>query len=113
MMRSGKKAMNDIIWIRWYKLYADGMVPSSDDNYEYRWFHRHGRSISDMTFVIETDIEEDINLYEEGEHYRCFRWEVIDKPPQSYVERMIEYHTSTIKHATAMIEYFKGIKYEG
>lgn len=96
-----------IIWIRWYKLYADGMTPKRDNQYDYQWYNKGNRTANEMYSVIEMDLEEQINFYEEGEHYRCFRWEIIDKPPQWYVDRLIEHHTAMISHSTSMIEWLK------
>lgn len=101
--------MDDVMWIRWYKLYADGMTPSRDENYNYQWYKVGGRTMGELYYLIEMDLEESINFYEEGEHYRCFRWEYIDKPPQFYIEDQIKWHERSIKHSTEMLEYFKGI----
>lgn len=101
--------MDNIVWIRWYKLYSDGMTPSCDDNYNYQWYNVGDRNMTELSSAIEMDIEESINLYEEGEHYRCFRWEVIDKPPQSYIRNQIKWHERSIEYSTKMLEYFKGI----
>lgn len=99
--------MNNIIWIRWYKLYADGITPSKDDQYEYRWYHVGDRDANQLYACIEMDIEESINFYEESEHYRCFRWEYIDKPPQSYIDNQINEYERSIKYSTIMLDYFK------
>jgi hypothetical protein len=100
----------DIVWIRWYKMYSDGMTPSSDHNYTYQWFNKGDRTPDEMYSMIEMDIDESINLYEEGEHYRCFRWEYIDRPPEWYIIEQIKYFTKSIKVATQMLEYFESIQ---
>lgn len=102
--------MNNIVWIRWYKLYADGITPSKDDQYEYQWYHVGHRDADELYRVIEMDLDDSINFFEESEHYRCFRWEYIDKPPQSYIDDQIKWHERSIKHSTMMLNYFKGIK---
>lgn len=102
--------MDNVVWIRWYKVYADGILPSRDDHYTYQWYNQGNKTLAEMYSIIEMDIEESINFYDEGEHYRCFRWEYIDKPPQSYIEEQIKWHERSIQYSTKMLDYFKGIK---
>lgn len=101
--------MNNVIWIRWYKLYADGMMPSRDEDYNYQWYNIGSHTMDELYGLIEMGLKESINLYEEGEHYRCVRWEYIDKPPQSYIENQIKWHERSITYSTEMLEYFKGL----
>lgn len=106
--------MDNIVWIRWYKMYADGITPSTDDGYEYQWYKvPESGNMVELAISIETDLEESINFYEEGEHYRCFRWEFIDTPPRSYIDDMIKHHKRCIVHSTEMLKYYKGLVNEG
>lgn len=100
--------MKKVTWVRWYKVYADGMLPKSDKDYSYMFFDFLENYPKDAANdVIEETIGEGINHYEEGEHYRRFCWEYIDKPPQWYVDKKIKEYKERIKNLTKKLKYFK------
>lgn len=102
--------MKNIVWIRWYKLYADGVVPTQDNEYYYQWYKSENRSLGELHSIIEADLEESISTFEESDLYRCFRWEYIDKPPASYIEQELEGLKRRIRFSTEMVEYLESLK---
>ena len=101
--------MKDIVWIRWYKLYADGITPKDDDGYYYQWYHKGDMDLVRLGEIIEIDLDEGIDLYSESEHYRSFHWEFISIPPKSYMEEQLKYYTNLLNHTTSMIKYYRDL----
>lgn len=96
--------IQDIVWVRWYKIYADGVIPTNDEHYNYQWYKRGNRTITELHSCIEMDLEETIELYNESEHYRCFRWEFITEPPSCYIDDTIANCKRSIIWNNQMIE---------
>jgi hypothetical protein len=101
--------MNDILWVRWYKLYADGMTPKREQDYEYKFYNKSSDNITEISNYIESDLKtlfEDDYEYESF-HYRGIKWEYIDRPPIWHIERQMVESNNAIKFHLQSLDFYQ------
>ncbi len=101
--------MKDVVWVRWYEMYADGITPSDDEHYNYQWYNKGTLTLDEVSEMIEMDLDDSVYGREE-EHYRGIHWEIIELPPKSYIADQLKYYNSLNAHTVSMIEYYKGLE---
>ncbi len=100
------KENNNIVWVRWYMLYADGMTPSKDSEYDYIFYRNNYDTLTELTDHIKEDLEEHVDKYVDSEHYRRVVWEIIDRPPKFYIQQQLKWYNKSIKKLTNARDYF-------
>lgn len=90
--------MSTPLWARYRKKYSHG--PSS-------WKYFYYQPDPDMT--LEEMIEASFIHWDEGEHYRGFDCEIIDKPPLEFIQDEIENSERRIRNANKYLEILRNV----
>ena len=94
-------------WFKWRKNYSSG--PSS---WKYDKICHDSETPLSEEYIEEYIEEEFVNSWIEGEHYRGFDFELVDKPPMEYIDTRIEYYLNRIKYAEQSLVYLHSLKNE-